>query len=378
MYEDNQTSKYLSDTKLPKEFHIPPILSAIESSNLIKRMNETKKILDNSMATYKTVFQHVERSRVPISQSALSNLDYLKNYWDPQAVAPLQSLLHEQQRFKISFQNLNLTLAEISYTNRRMLKDFDSSLFQIADQQRSFHRFLDTTSAINLVKIQSKLQGIIESMDISMDDYETTLNQAIQPLLKNEIINSIDYSDMEIESIDSTIATERPSGELTQEMVAEIERKIQEHSKRNGKSISIGALIVFLFEDYFRELGILVLHTFITLLISIGTSTIPAPSEVVKQIQNKVQETSTYRDIKNYYKEVNPYYIDYQIAVLRAPSLLRHGASKTSPVLNNVGVSKNTVLHILKRKGGWIKVQIENETDCIIGWVQESKITKLK
>ncbi|MFS0643666.1 SH3 domain-containing protein [Siminovitchia sp. 179-K 8D1 HS] len=67
-----------------------------------------------------------------------------------------------------------------------------------------------------------------------------------------------------------------------------------------------------------------------------------------------------------------------QMGFLRVSSELRERPSKKSPRVMKEYIRKNTVVIPLERKGNWIKIEVEAETEIYVGWVQESKVIKFK
>lgn len=175
--------------------------------------------------------------------------------------------------------------------------------------------------------------------------------------------------------LSATVTVVTPKKKLSDLTVDEFEDMVRRAIKKT-KTLSIGAFLGIVFNDYIKDAGLVITEVFFALMISISVGSFNA--EVKEQIKETIIESKNVRDARNVYKKHTniPPIIGEQIAFLRTEAVLREGRSYKAPAIGKV--SERTVLNIVNRKGNWLQVQIEMETGCNLGWVEESRVVKFK
>ena len=255
---------------------------------------------------------------------------------------------------------------------------------------------------VNNAKYSSYIgASAVMAQSITSDMYQdllSTLNSFTQSDKFTSLFNQIDWGsldeidfdtiDEETEEIDETkirlqgsselsasITVVRPKKKLSDLTVDELEDMISRAIKKT-KTFSFGAFFLIVFNDYIKDAALVITEVFVALMISMSVGSFNA--EVKEQIKETIVESKTVRDARNVYKKYTniPPVIGEQIAFLRTEAVLREGRSYTAPAIEKL--SEKTVLNIIDRNGNWLQVQIETETECYIGWVEESKVVKFK
>ncbi|MBG9450429.1 hypothetical protein ABE67_14120 [Cytobacillus firmus] len=174
----------------------------------------------------------------------------------------------------------------------------------------------------------------------------------------------------------TTVTVTSPDKKLMDMTESELDALIKKHITAAG-TFSLGAFILSLFDEYIKEIALVVMEIIFAFTLTIITGQFNA--DVIEEIGNRVEETDTYRDTKKIltrYVKVNP---TEQVAFLRKESYLREGTSKRAPVVSQTKITPKTVLTIVERKNNWVKVEVNTGDSCgEIGWVQESTVIKFK
>ncbi|WP_096202950.1 hypothetical protein [Bacillus sp. FJAT-45350] len=266
----------------------------------------------------------------------------------------------------------------------------------------------------NVVEMSNSIQNLVNNtnyssyigasavlgQNISTDmhqDLLSTLNSFTQSDRFSSLFKQIDWGsldeidfdriDEETEESDETKVRLQGSSELSATVTVTSKKKLSDltvdefedmirRAVKKTKTLSLGAFFGIVFNDYIKDAALVITEVFVALMISISVGSYNA--EVKEKVQETIVESKTVRDVKKVfikYTDIPPV-IGEQIAFLRTNAVLREGRSNTAPGIEKV--SEKTVLYIIGRKGNWLQVQIETETECYIGWVEESKVVKFK
>lgn len=313
---------------------------------------------------YKDPFEQIRRQHQQIQQAFKSPIEQvLKHHQQIQQAfeSPFDNVIKQRQQIQ---QAIESPIQQLLNHHQQIQQTFESPIEHLIKHQRqidnilrnnSLFRFSPTYQNINLQQINESLSVILNPEILERIDFETPTNEDILGINDGEIINN-ESSDL--------------SNSITN-----LENRIVQHLSSN-KKITIGVILLFIYEEYAREIALLIMKMFFTLIISAYSE--QSSTELMTTLQNQITETSTFREINSLYKEAKPDFLDYKFGIIRAEIILRQASSQKSPVVNNGKFPRNTVVKIIQRKNNWINVQIEENDTCINGWVQESKVIKLK
>lgn len=318
----------------------------------------------------------------------------------------------------------------------KTFKLHDSVITQLQNQQREWNEMiqpltqslLSSTLLNEVIKVQETVKPIaslLPSIAADVHKYQSQINQALTPIsnligdnairmasmtviernklddlfksvadyLNEEMPNlrSIDYTGIDefmgdtptlstnsvyaSNDLPSSITVATPKKSLKDMNEDELVALVR---KAMTPSLIFGAFtfICKVYEDYLLDAAKVIIEIVFALLITTATGNFDA--EVKAEIVHEVKESMITRDVRKVvtkYVKVNPY---GDIAFLRTDSHIRKGRTKTSPLHTAHKISSNTVLTIIERRNNWLRVEIENEETCFIGWVEESKVVKFK
>lgn len=315
---------------------------------------------------------------------------------------PLLSTVLEQQQRYIDLNSFSQQMSEVMNSIRPI--DVSPMFQAINAVESTLHSNLPNILAINkststqIARIQEQIQQISQSTTI-YTEVTDSIKAAVESLNSTFYqIKNIDLSGLEKLNLDSlineeeikqshedlsaTITVEKPKKKLKDMTESEFEDLLKRNISKFGK-FSLGAFIYSLFDEYVKEIALVVLEITFAVLITIVSGQFNA--EVIEEIGNRIEETDTHRDAKKIitrYVKVNP---TEEIAFLRKEVYLRKGASKSAPIVSQGKISTKTILTIVndyentQRKGNWVKVMIDTGNSCgEVGWVQESLLIKFK
>lgn len=313
---------------------------------------------------YKDPFEQIRRQHHQIQQAFKSPIEQvLKHHQQIQRAfeSPFDNVIKQRQQIQ---QAIESPIQQLLKHHQQIQQTFESPIEHVIKHQRqidnilrnnSLFSFSPTYQNINIQQINESLSVILNPEILERIDFETPTNEDILDINDGEILNN-ESSDL-ANSINN------------------LENRIVQHLSSN-KKITIGVILLFIYEEYAREIALLIMKMFFTLIVSSYSE--QSSTELMATLQNQITETSTFREINSIYKEAKPDFLNYNFGIIRAEIILRQGSSKKSPVVNNGKFPRNTVVKIIQRKNNWIYVQIEEDGTCINGWVQESKAIKLK
>ena len=302
----------------------------------------------------------------------------------------VSSMIKDLRPTLSSIQEVTQGLGVIGANANSQLTDFVTSHQTIFDDIGRFHipKLQETLWSLKTIEfnVTKTLLSSIGSLQDSFAGISSIDFSGIETLDIDSLIEEVSTyqpeTQQEHSDLAGTLTINRTSPKLMNITVDDFEELIKKHTSESskgsrGKTLSIFALITFVFDGYVKEIALVVLEIVFAFAITFITGQLNA--EVVAEVGNRIEETKTYRDAKKIitrYVKVNP---TNQIAFLRKESILRESHSKTSPAVSGSPITTRTVLTIIERKNNWVKVQVDTGDACgEIGWVQESILIKFK
>ncbi|MFD5853571.1 hypothetical protein ACFWGC_25905 [Cytobacillus pseudoceanisediminis] len=304
---------------------------------------------------------------------------------------PISRMVLATEEMQISLSRINVNLLiEAAKNNVQTMSNVGAAV-----SSRMAESLTSIASSQNLISDMVQMQSQLIQDSLSRIHSET-MNHLISSIgvLDNtfSLISNIDFSGLENLEIDeltaevesqqgssdlpATITVTRPEKKLMEMTESELDDLIKKNITAAG-TFSIGAFIVSLFDEYIKEIALVVMEIIFAFALTFLTGQFNAG--VIEEISNRIEETDTYRDTKKVitrYVKVNP---TEQVAFIRKGSYLRDGASKGAPVVSQTQITSKIVLTIIDRKNNWVKVEVNNGDSCgEIGWVQESLVVKFK
>lgn len=131
------------------------------------------------------------------------------------------------------------------------------------------------------------------------------------------------------------------------------------------------------FEELAMSIGVdivkgLLYGLLVILVLSFSISKVAFHEKVIEDIQEKADSNVI---IKHYLEEQGLLKYEYLnlIGIIRVETFIRVGKSKNSPLSSDTKLDKGTVVSILERKNGLIKIQVDRRNLCIEGSIEELK-----
>lgn len=315
---------------------------------VIKRFQEISNELVIPKSFYAAISEQIQRI-----QSIVSQYNFTPIY---KTIESYQTLVN----------TINKSFLEVAgVTSKRLVESLQDSISSV-----STANMLD---ALTDVVRDGKFEEVFE--DVTIGDLENVNN------LKEEDLHILKGGNNDIAS--SITVRKTMMSDLTVDEYKEIiyDALQKSESSSNNKSNMIGTFFKEVFKNFTINQSISVCMIFIQIIIAIiyGIAQGNHDNEVKNQVQSIINDTSYGKAYKKIF--VNNKKVEKPIGKLgysRVQLLIRSGPKRTSPVVEKQIVPKNTVVILLERKGNWLKVQVEHDISCYIGWVEESKITKFK
>ncbi|MCK6205726.1 SH3 domain-containing protein [Bacillus infantis] len=339
--------------------------------DIFKEINENHRRMQkmvNPLSELNDSYREIQKMINPLSETLLNSHLKIADSLSP----VIESIRYQQKTMKSLTRTTNLLKNHLYITNQ--------SLFPVLDSQRQLMTAFETISKQAKLLPNFDFNNTITSLNSILTDESTAIKNIDFTGLDNLNFDSIPEMRQEplqdgISDLASTVTIAKPKKKLVDMDEAELGKVIKKHV--NAGTLSLAGLVIWLFEDYVKETALLLLEVIFAFSITIFTGQFDA--EVKVAIENRIEQSNTYRDARKVitrYVKVNPY---GQVAFIRKETYLRKGASKKAPVVSRLKPHTNTVLTIVNRKTNWLKVSIDTGNSCgEIGWVEESKVVKFK
>ncbi|MEK5528529.1 hypothetical protein MKX79_03920 [Viridibacillus sp. FSL R5-0468] len=326
--------------------------------------------------TFNSPFDDIIKQQAKLREmlkSPISNILNQQAAFREALQSPINDILNQQIAFRETLQS---PISDIVNQQAAIREALQSPINEILNQQAAFRESTQST----LSELIRQHSAISPSDALASYNYLRAVNF-------NELIEEYENNNQPIDAsndLPSTL-TVRTSNELTEEQLNQVSQLIEGtlQQLQNNQPGKFQKMIMDAFNsigvDLVKNVFIFVLkHLWLLLILNSQVNHQVVIDSMQKQIPIGVKVDSSV--VKKVIKDegISEYENIHHIGIVRVETFIREGKSKNAPVTYSKKIKVNTVVNIIGKKGNWVKIEVALNEEYIDGWVEESKIVKLK